>query len=53
VPAGVFMPDQAGSHVAVLGRDLQGVNALAVTVETGPNGAAAPTQQPELVGNVG
>lgn len=53
VPAGVFMPDQAGSHVAVLGRDLQGVNALAVTVEAGPNGAAAPTQQPELVGNVG
>jgi anti-sigma-K factor RskA len=52
IPAGVFMPDQGGGHVVVLARNLQGVSALAVTVEAGPDGAPAPTQQPELVGNV-
>ena len=52
IPAGVFMPDQAGSHVAVVARNLQGLSALAVTVEAGPNGALAPSQQPELAGKV-
>lgn len=52
ISAGVFMPDQGGSHVVVLARNLDGLSALAVTIEAGPNGATAPTQQPELVGKV-
>jgi anti-sigma-K factor RskA len=52
-PSGVFKPDPAGNHVVVLARNLQGVAALAVTVEVAPNGTSAPTQQPELVGRVG
>ena len=53
VGAGVFKPDPGGSHVLLLARNLRGLSAVAVTVEAGPNGAAAPSQQPELVGNVG
>lgn len=52
IPAGVFMPDQNGSHVVLLARDLQGLTALAVTVEAAPEGASAPSQQPQLAGNV-
>jgi anti-sigma-K factor RskA len=52
IPAGVFTADATGSHVAVLARNLEGLSELAVTVEAGPNGASAPTQQPELAGNV-
>jgi len=52
-PAGVFRPDPGGSHVVVLARSLTGLTALAVTAEVGPNGTAAPSQQPELVGTVG
>jgi len=52
IPAGVFMPDEGGSHVVVLARDLRGFAALAVTVERAPDGATAPTQQPQLAGNV-
>lgn len=51
--ASVFKPDPGGSHVVVLARDLRGLSALAVTVEAGPNGASAPTQQPQLIGNLG
>ncbi len=52
-PAGVFKPDPGGSHVVVLAQSLQGLKALAVTAEAGPNGTAAPTQQPELIGTIG
>jgi anti-sigma-K factor RskA len=52
IPAGVFTADATGSHVAVLARNLEGLSELAVTVEAGPNGTSAPTQQPELAGNV-
>jgi len=52
-PAGVFRPDPGGSHVVVLARNLQGLTALAVTAEVGPNGTSAPSQQPELLGKVG
>ncbi len=52
-PAGVFAPDSQGSHVVVLARNLAGLKALAVTVEKAPDGAKAPTQQPELVGSLG
>jgi anti-sigma-K factor RskA len=50
--AGVFKPDPGGSHVVVLARSLQGLAALAVTTEAGPSGASAPSQQPQLVGNL-
>jgi anti-sigma-K factor RskA len=52
-PAGVFAPDQEGSYVAVIARNLAGLKALAVTDEISPNGTSAPTQQPQLVGSVG
>jgi anti-sigma-K factor RskA len=50
IAAGVFVPDADGSKVLVLPRDLTGVAVMAVTVEQGPEGAAQPTQQPELSG---
>jgi len=52
-PGGVFKPDPGGSHVAVLARNLQGLTALAVTAEVGPNGTSAPSEQPQLIGKVG
>jgi anti-sigma-K factor RskA len=52
-PGGVFKPDPGGSHVVVLARNLQGLTALAVTAEVGPNGTAAPSEQPQLIGKVG
>ena len=52
VPAGVFVPDQDGSKVLVLSRGLAGYKVMAVTIETGPDGAVQPTQQPELSGSV-
>lgn len=52
VPGGVFAPDQDGSKVLVLSRGLNEVKTLAVTVEAGPYGATAPSQQPELAGSV-
>jgi anti-sigma-K factor RskA len=51
-PAGVFAPDSNGGHVVLLPRTLAGLKALAVTEEIAPNGASAPTQQPQLVGSV-
>jgi anti-sigma-K factor RskA len=51
--AGVFAPDQQGGYVAVIARNLAGLKALAVTDEIGPDGASAPTRQPQLVGSVG
>lgn len=53
VPAALFTPDLGGEHVAVLARTLGGFKALAVTEEAAPNGASAPTQQPQLSGAVG
>ncbi|TMC09869.1 MAG: anti-sigma factor [Chloroflexi bacterium] len=52
VPATVFVPDAQGSRVVVLARDLAGTRQLAVTVERGPDGAAAPSQPPQLSGRV-
>lgn len=52
VASGVFKPDPGGSHIVVLARDLRGLGAIAVTVEDGPNGTSAPTQQPQLVANL-
>jgi anti-sigma-K factor RskA len=53
VPGAVFAPDLRGSQVVVLGRGLSGYKALAVTEEAAPNGAPAPTQQPQLSGALG
>lgn len=53
VPGAVFAPDPLGGKVIVLGHDLSGYKALAVTEEAAPNGAPAPTQQPQLAGTLG
>jgi len=50
--AGVFVPDTSGSQVLVVAQSLAGYKLMAVTVETGPDGVASPTQQPEIYGTV-
>lgn len=52
VPGAVFAPDLRGAKVVVLGHDLAGYKALAVTEEAAPNGVRAPTQAPQLTGAV-
>jgi anti-sigma-K factor RskA len=52
VSGGVFRSAADSSGYIVVKRDLDGVKTLAVTNESGPNGAPAPTQQPELIGSV-
>jgi anti-sigma-K factor RskA len=51
--AGVFVPDPNGSKVVLVGKSLAGYTVMAVTTEAGPAGTQAPTQQPELYGNLG
>ena len=51
-PGAVFMPDASGAHTVLLSRSVEGLKALAVTEENGPDGATAPTQQPQLIGNI-
>jgi hypothetical protein len=50
--AGVFVPDSNGSKVVLIGQPLAGYTEMAVTSESGPAGTLAPTQQPELYGNL-
>jgi anti-sigma-K factor RskA/putative zinc finger protein len=50
--AGVFIPDSSGSKVVVVNKPLAGYATMAVTVEQGPDGVGAPTQQPQLSGAV-
>jgi anti-sigma-K factor RskA len=50
--AGVFIPDGNGNRVVVVSRSLAGYATMAVTTEQGPDGVAAPTQQPELAGSI-
>jgi len=52
LPAGVFVPDSQGSRVVVLTQDLRGATRLAVTVERGPDGTSAPSQEPQLSGRI-
>jgi anti-sigma-K factor RskA len=52
LPAGVFTPDAGGSKVVLLTQDLGRTRELAVTVEKGPDGSPAPTQQPQLSGTI-
>jgi anti-sigma factor RsiW len=51
-PAGVFVPDSNGSKVVVIGRSLAGYTKMAITSEVAPAGTQAPTQQPQLYGNL-
>ena len=51
-PAGVFVPDADGARVVLLTRDLDGAKQLAVTVEQAPDGAAVPSQTPQLTGTI-
>jgi anti-sigma-K factor RskA len=50
--AGVFVPDANGEKVLVVDHSLTGYKLMAVTVEDGPAGAPAPTQQPQIYGTV-
>lgn len=52
VPAAVFVPDADGAKVVVVDRSLAGYAVMAVTEEPGPDGSAAPSQQPQLYGDV-
>jgi hypothetical protein len=51
-PAAVFVPDSNGGKVVLVNKSLNGYSVMAVTTEAGPDGAAAPSQQPQLYGNV-
>lgn len=52
VDAGVFVPDPNGGKTVLVAQPLRGYATMAVTAEAAPDGAAAPTQQPELYGSV-
>jgi anti-sigma-K factor RskA len=51
--AAVFVPDNNGGKVVLVGLPLTGYSQMAVTAEDAPNGSPAPSQQPELYGNLG
>jgi len=51
-PAGVFVPDSNGSKFVLVGKSLAGYKQMAITSEAGPAGTLAPTQQPQLYGNL-
>jgi anti-sigma-K factor RskA len=48
--AAVFVPDSNGGKVVLVNMSLTGYSQMAVTAEDGPDGATAPTQQPQLYG---
>jgi anti-sigma-K factor RskA len=52
VPVAVFVPDSNGSRVVLVNRSLSGYSVMAVTSEPAPDGSPAPSQQPQLYGNV-
>jgi anti-sigma-K factor RskA len=51
-PAAVFVPDSNGSKVVIVNHALQGYTLMAITNEAGPDGTQAPSQKPQLYGNV-
>ena len=51
-PVAVFVPDSNGGKVVLVNRSLAGYSVMAVTNEAGPDGAQAPTQQPQLYGSI-
>jgi len=50
--AAIFAPDAKGSKVVLVNLPLTGYSQIAVTAEDGPDGANAPTQQPQLYGSL-
>jgi anti-sigma-K factor RskA len=52
VAGAVFVPDANGARTVLIDRSLAGFQQMAVTNEAGPDGAAAPTQQPQLYGSL-
>jgi anti-sigma-K factor RskA len=50
--AAVFVPDVHGSAQVLVYRSLAHYKVMAVTVERGPDGVDAPTQQPQIYGTV-
>ena len=53
VDAGVFVPDANGGTTVLVTKPLSGYTTVAVTAEAAPDGAPAPTEQPELYGSTG
>ncbi len=53
IPGGVFAPAADGTARVPIDHPLSSVRAVAVTQESGPAGARAPTKKPELAGQVG
>lgn len=51
-PAAVFVPDSNGGKVVLVNRSTSGYSEMAITSEPGPNGSQAPTEQPQLYGNL-
>jgi len=51
-PVAVFVPDSNGGKMVLVNRSLAGYSVMAVTNEAGPDGAQAPTQQPQLYGSI-
>ena len=51
-PAAVFVPDSNGTRVLVVSRTLTGYVTMAVTTEQGPDGATAPSAQPQMSGSL-
>ena len=50
--AGVFTPGGGGDADFVVRKSLAGYHLMAVTIEAGPSGVSAPTQQPQIYGTV-
>jgi hypothetical protein len=48
----VLSRDSNGSKFVLVNKALAGYTVMAVTSEVGPSGTLAPTQQPELYGNL-
>ena len=49
--AAVFQSDANGGKTLVIGKDIRRYKLIAVTVETGPDGSAAPSHSPSLSGS--
>jgi hypothetical protein len=52
-PAGTFTPDAGGAATVQVSGSLAAARGMAVTQEQGPRGSQAPTQKPELAGQLG
>jgi anti-sigma-K factor RskA len=51
-PAAVFVPDSNGSKVVLVSQSLSGYSQMAITREVGPAGSKAPSEQPQMSGNL-